>query len=179
MKRLVLFMTLMVLLCAPTAFAQGDTSTVFIKAMGGVLAAQEQDPEDVAGTFHLEVIRMIPWLPGNFGAIGRYSTIFKSGEDQSDYNGRVVLFSNDPNVSELKGDWVAFVTWGGLQLHDNEEEEGSGLAQMSTDGSVGLIVPVGGMNLVIEVGGKRMDDSFGEAKTFWTVGFGFFGVPKL
>lgn len=153
--------------------ADADTSSFFAKVVVGALATQHQEEEDVSGTFQLEAIRLIPWIPWHVGGMLRYSTIFQAGEDQTDYNGRIIVFGKDPNASELNGEWVPFLTIGGLELHDNEEES-KDLARENFDGSVGVIWPLAGMNLVTELGGRRM-----AGETYWSFGVGFFLVPKL
>lgn len=150
-----------------------DTSSFFAKAVVGALATQHQEEEDVHGMFQFEAIRLIPWIPWHVGGILRYSTIFQAGEDQTDYNGRIIVFGKDPNASELNGEWVPFLTMGGLELHDNEEE-GENLARGNFDGSLGVIWPLAGMNLVTELGGRRI-----AGETYWSFCVGFFLVPKL
>jgi|GEM_PF-6991154 len=174
----VILLSITALLLAPLLWtapcsADADTSSFFAKAVVGALATQHQDEENVHGTFQFEAIRLIPWIPWHVGGMLRYSTIFQPGEDQTDYNGRIIVFGKDPNASELNGEWVPFLTIGGLELHDNEEES-KDLARENFDGSIGVIWPLAGMNLVTELGGRRM-----AGETYWSLCVGFFLVPKL
>lgn len=180
MKRNLVLMCLAVLLLAAPSFAAGDSSKTFIMGVGSVLAAQDQEVEDVASTFQLDVIRLVPWTPWWIGAMVQYSRVQTAGEDEIDWNGRLIAFSNDPNAPERDGDWVAFLTLGGVDIHDNDEEEnGSRLIPTSADGSVGVIGPVLGFNLVVELGAMRMPNADGKMETYWKFGVGFLGVPGL
>ena len=84
-----------------------------------------------------------------------------------------MVFGRDPNAAQLRGEWVPFLTLGGIEFYDNEEEEQS-LARMNFDGSLGVIGSIARMSLVAELGGKRI-----EGDTHWWLGIGFFFVPKL
>lgn len=164
-------MVLAVLFLATPCFAGGDTSSTFVKAMGGVVATQHQDGDgEVAATFQVEGIRLVYW---NVGMTFRYWDNGQPGENKKEYAARAVIFGKDPNVAENNGEWVPFLTLGGVEFYDNEEEKKS-LARMNFDGSVGVIYPISGMNLVGELGGKRM-----EGDTHWWLAVGVFFVPKL
>ena len=180
MKRLVLFVALVVLLLSTSSFAAGDSSKTFIMGVGSVLAAQNQETEDVASTFQLDLIRLVPWTPWWIGAMVQYSRVQTAGEDEIDWNGRLIAFSNDPNAPERDGDWIAFLTLGGIDIHDNDEgDNGSRLIPTTADGSVGVIGPVLGFNLVVELGATRMPNADGKMETYWKFGVGFLGVPGL
>lgn len=166
-----LFVVLAVLFLTVPCFAAGDTSSVFVKAVGGVLATQHQDAEgEVGATFQIEGIRLVYW---NVGMTFRYWDSGQPGENKKEYMARAVVFGKNPNAAELKGEWVPFLTLGGIEFYDTEEEEQS-LARMNFDGSVGVIWPLVGMNLIGELGGKRM-----EGDTHWFFAVGFFFVPKF
>ena len=180
MKRLVLFVTLAVLLCAPSVLAQGDTSKTFIMGVASVLAAQNQDVEDVTSMFQLNVIRPIPMIPWHIYGMAQLSNIRVPGEDEIDVNGRLIVFSGDPNGPERDGSWVAFLTLGDLKLYDfNDEAEESRVARTNIDGSIGVIGPVLNFNLIMELGARRMPNPDGKMETYWSFGLGFLGIPKI
>lgn len=165
------FAVLALLLLAVPCFAGADTSSTFVKALGGVLVAQHQgEGEKIGATFQVEGIRLVYW---NVGTTFHYWNTARPGGNSTKYAARIVVFGKNPNVSELKGEWIPFLTLGGIEFYDSEDEKAS-LATADFDGSVGVIGPLAGMNLVAELGGKRMS-----GKTYWWIGAGFFFVPKL
>lgn len=176
-KRFVLMCLAVVLLASP-CFAEGDTSSTFILGIGSVLVAQNQDVEDITSTFQLDVVRLIPWIPWYVGGVVQYSRIHEPGEDEIDVNGRLIAFFSDPNGPELNGNWVGFLTLGGIELYDNDDAGDSRVARTNTDGSIGVIGPIAGMNLVVELGAKWRLNPLGEMETYWSFGIGFLGIPK-
>lgn len=159
------------LFLATACFAGGDTSSTFVKMTGGAIATQHQGEErEISAMFQVEGIRLVYW---NVGTTFQYWNTAHRGENSTKYAARIVVFGKDPNASELKGEWIPFLTLGGIEFYDSEDEEAT-LATADFDGSVGVIGPLAGMNLVAELGGKRMD-----GKTYWWIGAGFFFVPKL
>jgi hypothetical protein len=175
----IMFVVLAVLLLTAPVFAEGDTSSTFMMAVGSVLAAQNQETEDVTSRFQFDVIKLIPWTPWYMGGMLQYSRLQTPGEDEVEYNGRLIAFSKDPNSAELHGDWVAFATVGSWEIHDNDDQEDKQVARGSPDGSIGVIGPIAGINVVMELGAKRMPNLVGKMETYWSFGIGFFGVPKL
>lgn len=174
-----LFVVLAVLFLTMPCYAGGDTSSTFLMGIGSVLVAQNQDIEDITSTFQLDVVRLIPWVPWYVAGMAQYSRVQAPGKDDIDVNGRLIAFFSDPNGPELNGSWVGFLTLGGIEFYDNNGDEESRVVRTNTDGSIGVIGPIAGMNLVVELGVKRMPNSFGKMETYWALGVGFFGIPKL
>ena len=178
LKRTV-FVVLALLFLTVPCFADGDSSRTFIMGVGSVLAAQNQDVEDVTSTFQLDVIRLVPWVPWYMGGMVQYSQIQAPGKNDIDVNGRLIAFFSDPNGPELNGSWVGFLTLGGLEFYDNDDPGESRVVRMNTDGSIGVIGPILGINWVFELGAKRMLNPDGKTETYWSFGVGFLGVPKF
>lgn len=176
LKRMV-FVVLAVVLLASPCFAEGDTSSTFILGIGSVLIAQNQ-VEDITSTFQLDVLRAIPWAPWHIYGMAQYSQIQAPGENEIDVNGRLIAFFSDPNGPELNGSWVGFLTLGGIEFYDNDDAGDSRVVRTNTDGSIGVIGPIAGMNLVVELGAKRRPSPLGKMETYWSFGVGFLGIPK-
>lgn len=182
MKRnLVLFVMMAALIFVGTEIgqAEGDTNSTFIMGVASVLAAQNQDIEDVTSTFQLDVIRPIPRIPWHIYGMVQYSQIQAPGKNDIDVNARLIAFSGDPNGPERDGSWVAFLTLGGIKFYDNDESEDSRLIPTNTDGSLGLIGPISGINWILELGMKRLPNRDGKMETYLSIGLGFLGIPKL
>lgn len=177
-KKLVL-MCLAVLLLSTSSFAGADSSKTFLKAVGSVQTAQDRDIEDVAFLTRVDVVRLLPWVPWYIGGVAEYSRVEVPGKDEVDVSGQLIVFSGDPNGPERDGNWLAFLTVGGIKLHDNDGVDDPRVIPTNTSGSLGVIGPIGGVNWVLELGAKRMLNPLGETETYWSLGLGFLGMPKL
>ncbi|MBV6341079.1 hypothetical protein [Candidatus Magnetobacterium casense] len=167
-KLLVVAVVLSLVLLPAMVQSQEKEGSWFFQGQGGVFSKYSVLKEGhVYGMASMNFMKMV--LGKKLAVRGNYQDVEGAGEDWNDYTGEVVFFTRDPNLHKFQ----MYLLVGAGMAHSPSGEE-SDFAESSFSGGFGLIIPIRGLDFLLEGKAKRLDtDWIGQLTTGMQVGLDF------